>query len=96
VERVAVGETVNRADVAALRFDGQHRARVIRSSVDNYRAGAARAAIADALLPGDIEPRAHCVEQGDARLDPQLMPPPVNRQRDRNIAGTKRLRTLTG
>ena len=71
------------------------RARTLRRwGFDDDRAGAARAAIADALRPGDLEPRAHRVKQRDARFDLQLQPPAVDRQRDRHLARTDRRRAL--
>ena len=51
---------------------------------------AAGTPIADALLPGDVQPRAHCIEQRDAWLDAQLMTLAVDRQRDRDLAGSDR------
>ena len=77
---VAVRETVNGPDVAALRFDGEHRAGVIGAAVDNHRACAAGATIADPLLPGDVEPSPHRVKQRHARLHLQLVPAAVDRQ----------------
>ena len=90
MERVALRKAVDRADVLALRFDREHRARVVGAAVDDHRARAAGAAIAHALLAGDVEPRAHRVEQRHARLDAQLMPLAVDRQRDRDLAGPDR------
>ena len=87
-------ESVNRPDVFALRLDREHRARVIGAAFDDHRARAAGAAIADALLAGDLEPRAHRIKQRHARFHLQLMPPAVDRQRDRHFARTNRRRAL--
>src|SRR5262249_8013105 len=52
----AVGvERLSGLDVLATRLQGQHRAGVDRLAVDHDRAGAASAAIADALAAGHVE-----------------------------------------
>ena len=95
MKRCAIREAIDGPDVLPLRFDREHRARVIRSPFDNDRARAARAAIADTLLSGDLESGAHRIEQRDPGLDAQLMPLPVDRQRDRNVTWTDRRRPLS-
>ena len=87
MERLAAREAVDGADLFALHFDGKRRARVHRAAVDNHRAGAARAAVADALVAREVRAVADRVEQGDARLDAQIDARAVDRQRDRHVAG---------
>ena len=94
VERLALGDAFDGADVPALRFDGQHRARVIGSSVDDHRAGAARAAVADAFLAGDLEARAQRVEQRHPRLHRQRVPSSIHGQRDGDITRSDGGRSL--
>ena len=69
---VAVGQAVDGANLLALHLDGERRAGVDRAAVDDHRAGAAGAAIADALVAGEVGAVAQRVEQRDARLDPQI------------------------
>ncbi len=92
VQRVALRQSIDGADVPALRLDGQHRARVVGPSVDDHRAGAAGAAIADTLLSGDVETRAHRVEQRHPWLDTQRVTSAVDGERDRDLSGTQRPR----
>src|SRR5262245_35018180 len=63
VQRRAVGEAVHGANLLALHFDGQRRTRVRRLAVDDHRAGAADAAVAAALVAGDVGLVADRVEQ---------------------------------
>ena len=60
---------LGRLDLLALGFQGQHGAGVDGLAVEHDGAGAAGAAIADALAAGDVEVVAQGVEQRDARLD---------------------------
>ena len=53
----------------ALHLDRERRAGVDRPAVDDHRAGAAGAAIAAALVAGQIGAHAQRVEQRDPRLD---------------------------
>ena len=85
MQRVAVGQAVDGADLFALHLDGERRARVDRAAVDDHRAGAAGAAVADALVAGQIGAVAQRVEQRDARLDRQVEPLAV---RPSSVTGT--------
>ena len=69
VELAAVDQRLGRLDLLALGLQGQHGAGVDRLAVEQDGAGAAGAAIADALAAGDVEVIAQGVEQRDARLD---------------------------
>src|SRR5215204_6168843 len=60
------GEPVDGADLLALDFDRQRRTRVDGAAVDDHRAGAAGAAIATALVAGQVGPHAQRVEQRHA------------------------------
>ena len=86
MQRRAVREAVDGANLLALHFDRQRRAGVHRAAVDDHRAGAAGAAIADALVAGHVGARADRVEQGDARFDPQIEPLAVDHQGHRHVA----------
>src|SRR5262249_30850187 len=69
VEPVALGERLGGADGLALGLEREHGAGVDGLAVDQDGAGAASAAVADALAAGDVHEVAQGVEQGDARLD---------------------------
>ena len=69
VELAAVDQRLGRLDLLALRLEREHGAGVDRLAVEQDGAGAAGAAVADALAAGDVEVVAQGVEQGDARLD---------------------------
>ncbi len=69
IESAVAGQRLGRLDLAALGFQGQHGAGVDRLAVEHDGAGAAGAAVADALAAGDVEVVAQRVEQRDARLD---------------------------
>ncbi len=69
VELAAVDEALGRLDLLALCLQRQHGAGVDGFAVEHHGAGAAGAAVADALAAGDIEVVAQGVEQRDARLD---------------------------
>ena len=56
-------------DVLAAGLEGEHGAGVDRAAVEHDGAGAAGAAVADALAAGHVEVVAQGVEQRDARLD---------------------------
>jgi hypothetical protein len=85
MQRVAVREAVDGADLFALHLDRQRRAPIHRAAVDDHRAGAARSAIADAFVAGEIGARAKRVEQRDPRLDPEIDPLAVDGERDRHF-----------
>ncbi len=87
MQLVAVGEAVDGANLLALHLDRQRRAGVDRAAVDDHRAGAAGAAIAAALVAGEIGAHAQRVEQRDARLDHQIDLPAVHVQAHRHVAG---------
>ena len=89
---VGGGEAVDGANLLALHFDGERRARIDRAAVDDHRAGAAGAAIADALVAGEIGAIPDRVEQGDPRLDLQLEPLAVDHQGHRHVAGADQAR----
>src|SRR5436190_1007386 len=61
-----------------------------------WRADAARPAVAHALVPDEIGPLPQRVEQGDARLDPQIDALAVHHQLDRHFAGPDSARTGAG
>ena len=69
MQRVAVGQPVDVADLLALDFDRQRRAGIHGAAVDEHRAGAAGAAIAAALVAGQVGAHAQRIQQRDARLD---------------------------
>ena len=69
VELAAVDQRLGGLDLLALGFEGEHGAGVDRLAVEHDGAGAAGAAVADALAAGDVEVVAQGVEQRDARLD---------------------------
>ncbi len=69
VELAAVDETLGGLDLFALGLQREHGAGVDGFAVHHDGAGAASAAIADALAAGDIEIIAQGVEQRNARLD---------------------------
>ena len=57
-------------------------------AVDDHRAGAAGAAIADALVAGQVGAHAQRVEQRDPRLDPEIETLAVDHEADRHLAWT--------
>src|SRR5262249_25610332 len=69
MQRAAARQTVDRANLLALHFDRERRARVDGSTVDDHRARAAGAAVAAALVARQIGAHTQRVEQRDARLD---------------------------
>ena len=73
-------------DLAPLRVNGQHAATVDRLAVHNDGAGAARAPVADALGPGQVQVIAHCVEQGHARFNVDVYGFAVDVEGDRDSA----------
>ena len=81
---------VDVADLLALHFDRERRAGIDRAAVDEHRAGAAGAAIAAALVAGQVGAHAQRVEQRDARLDHQIELPAVDGQPHRHLAGPDR------
>ncbi len=72
VEPVALGKPLDRGDLAALGHDRQRQARQRPAAVDMHRAGAAFAAVAALLGPGQAEMVPERVEERDARIDPEL------------------------
>ena len=88
MQRRAVCQTVDRANLLADRFNRERRARVCGPAVDDHRAGAADAAIASALVAGDVGVVADGVEQRHARLDPKRHALAVDHQLDRHLAGS--------
>ena len=92
MQRVAVREAVDGANLLALHLDRQRRAGVDRAAVDDHRAGAAGAAVAAALVAGQVGAHAERIEQRDARLDPGVESLAVDHQRDRHLARADRAR----
>ena len=86
MQRVAGGETVDGTNLFALHLDRERRARVNGAAVDDHRAGAARPAVAHALVAGHVGAIADGVEQRHARLDSQIEPFAVHHQLDRHLA----------
>src|SRR6516225_3449464 len=82
-------EAVDVANLLALDLDRERRARIHRASIDDHRAGAARAAIAPALVAGHwlVEMHAQRIEQCRARLDLETNRLAVDVQRHRYGAG---------
>ena len=64
----------------ALGFEREHAAGIDRLAVEHHGAGAAGAAIADALAAGDIEVIPKGVEQGDPRLHGRGVRRAIDRQ----------------
>ena len=58
----------------------------MRAAVDDDRARPTGAAVADAFLAREIQTGAHRFEQGDARLDAELVPLAVDGEGDRHLA----------
>ncbi len=75
-------------DLLALRVDGEHGAAIHHLFVDDDGAGAAGAAVADALGAGQIELIAQGVEQSGARLDRGFVTPAVDVERDGDRVGS--------
>src|SRR5262249_27101168 len=59
--------------------------------IHDHRAGAAGRAVADLLRPGEVHVIAQCIEQGDARLQVQVVRLAVDFERHRNGAGSDEL-----
>ena len=72
----------------ALGVDGEHGAAIDGLAVHDDGAGAAGAAVADALGAGQAEPVAQGVEQRDARLDRELVRLAIDLESDRHRTGT--------
>ena len=83
-------EALDGGDLVALRVDGQLHAGVGRLAVDQHGARAAGGAVADFLRAGEGTVIAQRVEQGHARLELEIFFLAVDRERDRNGAGTLR------
>src|SRR5437016_5653731 len=73
-------------DFTAFSLDGEHRAGINRVAIDQHRAGAAGAAVANFLATGEVESVAQRVEQGHARFDVQAAALSVDLERDRRFA----------
>src|SRR5262245_19045027 len=71
MELAGAGQAVDGANLLALTLNRERRTGVDRSSVHDHRAGAARAAVAAALVARHVGAHAQRVEQRDARLDLQ-------------------------
>src|SRR5262249_16938136 len=69
VEFAAGGERLGGLDLLAAGFQREHAARVDGLAVEHDGAGAAGAAVADALAAGDVEVVAQRIQQRDTRLD---------------------------
>ena len=69
-------------------FDGQQRAGINRLAVHQHGAGAAGAAVAHLLAPGEVEPVAQRIEQSHARLDAELAVLSVDFKSDGDFART--------
>src|SRR5262245_35315020 len=69
VQPVAVGQALDRTDVAALRLPGRHEARADRRAVEVHRAGAAFALLTGVLGAGQSHPLAQDVQQALALPD---------------------------
>ena len=68
MQRVAVRQALDRQDVRAVAADRESEAGIDPPPVDEDRAGAALAAVAALLGPGQLEALAQQVEQRDARV----------------------------
>src|SRR5262249_29060298 len=58
-----------------------------RMAIDDHCASAARAAVANFFCPGQVEPVAERIEQGDARLDVEAPVLAVDLEADWDFAG---------
>ena len=82
MQLVAIGEALDGQDVGAVKADRQRQAGIDAPAVDQHGAGAALAAVAALLGAGEVEPLAQQVEQGDARIDLQLVAVSVDGEGD--------------
>jgi hypothetical protein len=80
VQRRALCQAVDVANLLALALDRERRARIHGAAVDDHRARAARAAIAAPLAAGQIRAHAQRVEQRHARLNHQVQALAVHHQ----------------
>src|SRR5688572_12386550 len=85
VQRVAVGQPLDVANLLALDLDGQGRARIDRPPVDEHRAGAADATVAATLVPGEVGAHPERIQERDPRLDREVELPSVDVQADRHF-----------
>src|SRR4051812_25658352 len=88
VERGAAREPVDIANLLALHVDRECRAGIDRPAVDDHRARAAGAAIAAALVAGQVGAHPKRVEQRDPWLDHEVQRFPVDVQADRDLSRT--------
>ena len=82
VQLPVLGEPLDRRHLAPVRLDGEHRARLDRLAVEQDRAGAARRRVAADVRPGQAEALAQDVDEELPRLDLELVPRAVDRDRD--------------
>ena len=66
MQLLAARDALDGEDVGAVMADGQRQARIDPPAVDQHGAGAALAAVASLLGPGELKPLAQEVEQRDA------------------------------
>ncbi len=95
---VTLSDAFDGLDFLALRVNGEHGATVDHLAIHDDGAGAASAAIADALGAGEIEAIAQSVAQRDTRLDGEVLILTVDLECDGNRAGANafgRLRERT-
>jgi hypothetical protein len=83
----ALSDSFDGLDILTLRVDGEHGATVDDFTVHDDGAGAASAAIADALGAGEIEAIAQRVAKRDTRLDGEALILTVDFECDGNFAG---------
>ena len=84
-------EALDGRDLVALGVGGEHQAGLDRLAVEEHRAGAAGAAVADLLGAGEVEVVAQRVEQRHPRLDGHLPHRAVHLQVQRDGVGPQDL-----
>ncbi len=94
MEMARIAEAFHGGDLRILRVDGQHRAGVNGFVVHQHGAGAAGAAIANALGAGKLKLVAQSVQQGDARLKLRVELLAVHIERYRNLARSLNVRRV--
>src|SRR6266536_853745 len=85
MQRIALGESLDRADLLAVGLNGEHQARSHRLAADEHRAGAAYPVLAADVRPGQAAIVADGVDQSAPRLDANDMPAPIDIQRDLDL-----------
>ena len=78
-----LAKPLHRSDLAAVVHHGQRQAGIDALAIDQHGAGAALAAVAALLGAGQVQHFAQRIEQGDARLDIELVLGAVDAQRER-------------